>query len=74
MIGFLPYWGRKQFISLSEETSDFNDIKHGVPQGSVLGPNLFLIYINDQGKAIFYSKLYNFADDTAIIYSDQNLK
>ena len=59
MISFLPYWGRKQFISLSEETSDFNNIKHGVPQGSVLGTILFLIY---------KSNLAN----TAIINSDHN--
>ena len=39
-------------------------------QGSVLGPILFLIYINDLARAIIYSKLDNFADDTPILYSD----
>ena len=66
--------GRKQFVSLSGETSSYKNIRHGVPQGSVLGPILFLIYINDLGRAIIYSKLYNFADDTAILYSDHNPK
>ena len=62
---------RKQYVSLSGETSSYQNIKHGVTQGSVLGPILFLIYINDLARAIIYSKLYNFADDTAILYSDQ---
>ena len=66
--------GRKQFVSLSGETSSYKNIRHEVPQGLVLGPIIFLIYINDQGRAIIYSKLYNFPDDTAILYSDHNPK
>ena len=42
-------------------------IKHGVPRRSVLGPLLFSIYINNLRKAIKYSEIYHFADDTNLL-------
>ena len=61
---------RKQFVSMQNNMSSIKGILTGVPQGSVLGPLLFLIYINDLHKSIRFSKTYHFADDTSIIQSN----
>ena len=55
---------RKQFVCINGIDSDLQDVKCGVPQGSILGPLLFLVYINDLHKAIRYCKVLHFADDT----------
>ena len=57
--------GRKQRVILRGQVSDWCSILSGVPQGSVLGPLLFVIYINDIDEVV-NSKLLKFADDTKI--------
>ena len=65
---------RKQFVSINGTNSDYKIMKHGVPQGSVLGPLLFLIYINDLHVCIKYSKLNLFADDSSLLLKNASHK
>ena len=62
------------FSLLSEILSTECMISCGVPQGSVLGPLLFLIYINDIHNSSAKLSFYLFADDTSLLYADSNLK
>ena len=59
---------RQQFVSIDGEHSDLTTTEHGVPQGSVLGPLLFLVYINDLHQCIQNSNTFHFADDTNLLY------
>ena len=57
--------GRRQAVVVGGVQSEFIGVKSGVPQGSVLGPCLFLVYINDLPEKLA-SKTRMFADDTAV--------
>ena len=65
---------RRQFVSINGFTSDEAEMKFGVPQGSVLGPLLFLLYINDLHTAFKYSTTIHFADDTTLLINNKSLK
>ena len=59
---------RKQRVKFNNATSDWLPVLSGVPQGSVLGPCLFVIHINDIDDTVS-SKILKFADDTKITAS-----
>ena len=65
---------REQFVSIQGNKSKNNIITHGVPQGSILGPLLFIIFINDLNKAIKHSTVHHFADDTNLLLADRSIK
>ena len=53
--------------------SNTSFIKFGVPQGSILGPKLFCLYVNDFTESITSGELYMFADDTTIFTVSDNI-
>ena len=59
---------RKQRVLLNGCESHWAIVESGVPQGSVLGPLIFLIYINDLEKGI-KSRIKFFADDTSLFFT-----
>ena len=60
---------RKQCCKVNGHVSSMESIKYGVPQGSCLGPLLFLIYINDLPLSLKFGEVNMYADDTSISYS-----
>ena len=65
---------RKQYVSINGESSELLGINCDVPQGSVLGPLLFLLYINDLPNISKVLNFYLFADDTNIYYESSSLE
>ena len=59
---------RMQSVIIDNNLSDFQEVRVGVPQGSVLGPLLFIIYIDDIDELPLYGKVLGYADDTSIVY------
>uniref|UniRef100_A0A672G3Z8 Reverse transcriptase domain-containing protein n=1 Tax=Salarias fasciatus TaxID=181472 RepID=A0A672G3Z8_SALFA len=64
---------RSQFVEVNDTKSNFCNITCGVPQGSVLGPILFLLYVNDIVSASNVLKCILFADDTTLFYTGKNI-
>ena len=64
---------RQQYTFKDGNCSNLRNVKHGVPQGSVLGPILFLVYINDLKKSVPRDELITFADDTTLLTGHREL-
>ncbi len=59
---------RMQKVSYRDVLSDALPISHGVPQGSILGPLLFILFINDLPKCITNCKIALYADNTVLLF------
>ena len=77
--GFTLQWlrsylkNREQFVTIDNKKSSTKVVNIGVPQGSVLGPLLFLIYINDMSRCSSTVRFIHFADDTVVLLEGSEL-
>ena len=65
---------RKQFVSINGSESPTQIMEYGVPQGSILGPLLFIIYINDIPEIAQFAKFILYADDANIILTADTIE
>ena len=62
---FEPHlYTRQQCVAVGNQLSDLLPVSSGVSQGRILGPLLFLVYVNDIPSVVKFSKLFLFVDDT----------
>ena len=63
---------RPQYVTIQNEASEIKQVEFGVPQGTVLGPILFNIYLNDLFSLNLAGQITSFADDTVIFFEAEN--
>lgn len=60
---------RKQHVKINKQISSMANVVYGFPQGSVLGPSLFMLYINDLYlQTLWNGKTFMYADNTAVVF------
>ena len=64
---------RRQYVCINDSNSECLDVKCGVPQGSILGPALFILYVNDMCNVSKSLKSILFTDDTNLFYAGKDL-
>ena len=70
---FQSYLSKRKFnVNLENSFSEVSNISCGVPQGSIIGPLLFLIYVNDTPMAV-KCNLFLYADDTCLVFQSKNV-
>ena len=65
---------RQQYVAVNGSESSIRSINYGIPRGTVLGPLLFIIYINDILEIAKYAKLILYADDVNIIITANTIE
>ena len=65
---------RYHYVSINGYESGLAALNFSLPQGSALGPLLFLLYINDLNQAIKFFKVHHFADDTNLLCLSNSIK
>ena len=66
--------GRKQFCSVNGQRSKTEGVLCGIPQGSCLGPLLFIVYLNDFDGCLDFSKANMYADDTHTTIASNDIR
>ena len=65
--------GRNQQCSVNGRLSNSRSLICGIPQGTILGPLLFLVYVNDLPNCLEYAEPHIYADDTHLTFASNNI-